>query len=217
MKLGEIAQRLNCTVVGNHEIEIAGLAPIELAESSHLTFLSNKKYKKHLASTAAAAVILADASDLPEGKPGLVSANPYLTFAQAMWIFYPPVEHLKGIHPSAFVSPLAVIGNDVSIGAFAVIGDGAKIGDGVTILDHCSIYPYAEIEANTLLHSHCVVREFCQIGRNVIFQNHVTVGSDGFGFAKDNNGEWFKIPQAGIVIIEDDVEIGAGSTIDRAT
>lgn len=217
MNLGEIAQRLNCTVIGNSELEITGLAPIEIAESSHLTFLSNKKYKKHLATTAAAAVILEDAGDLSAGKSGLVSANPYLTFAEAMWIFYPPLRHPKGIHPSAVVSPSATIGKDVTVGAFTVIGDGVKVGDNVTILDHCSIYAGAEIGANTFFHSHCAVREFCKIGSNVIFQNHVTVGSDGFGFAKRGDGSWFKIPQAGIVVIEDNVEIGAGTTIDRAT
>ena len=217
MNLGEIAQRLNCTVIGNSELEITGLAPIEIAESSHLTFLSNKKYKKHLATTAAAAVILEDAGDLSAGKSGLVSANPYLTFAEAMWIFYPPLQHPKGIHPSAVVSPSATIGKDVTVGAFTVIGDGVKVGDNVTILDHCSIYAGAEIGANTFFHSHCAVREFCKIGSNVIFQNHVTVGSDGFGFAKRGDGSWFKIPQAGIVVIEDNVEIGAGTTIDRAT
>lgn len=217
MNLGEIAQRLNCTVVGNPEVEITGLAPIEIAESTHLTFLSNKKYKKHLATTTAAAIILNDANDLPEGKPGLVSANPYLTFAEAMWLFHPPLQHSKDVHSSAVISPSAIIGENVSIGAFTVIGDGAKLGDNVTVLDHCSIYPNAEIGEGTFIHSHCIVREFCQIGRNVIFQNHVTVGSDGFGFAKRNDGGWFKIPQAGIVVIEDEVEIGAGSTIDRAT
>jgi UDP-3-O-[3-hydroxymyristoyl] glucosamine N-acyltransferase len=217
MKLGEIAQRLNCTIVGNPEIQITGLAPIETAESSHLTFISNKKYKKHLATTAAAAVITADANDLPEGKAGIISANPYLTFAEAMWIFYPPPQAPTGIHASAAVSESAIIGKGVSIGAFTLIGDGVKLGDNVTILDHCSIYPGAEIADNTFIHSHCAIRENCRIGRNVILQNHVTVGSDGFGFAKNNDGGWFKIPQAGIVVIEDDVEIGAGSTIDRAT
>jgi UDP-3-O-[3-hydroxymyristoyl] glucosamine N-acyltransferase len=217
MNLGELANRLNCKAVGDSELEITGLAPIELAESSHLTFLSNKKYKKHLASTAAAAIILNDAADLPAGKSGIISANPYLTFAEAMWIFYPPLKFPKGVHETAVVASTAVIGENVSIGAFTVIGDGASIGDNVTIADHCSIYPQVEIGEGSLIHSHCVVREFCRLGCNVILQNNVTIGSDGFGFAKSNDGGWFKIPQAGIVVIEDEVEIGAGSTIDRAT
>lgn len=217
MKLAEIASRLNCTTFGDAEIEINGLAPIEAAQAGELTFLSNKKYKRHLATTAASAIITADAADVPAGKSGLLSANPYLTFAEAMWLFHPAVRHPRTIHPTASVSPSAVIGEGVSIGAFVVIGDGAKLCDNVTILDHCSIYPEAEIGADTLIHSHCVVRERCRIGARVILQNNVTIGSDGFGFAKTAENSWFKIPQAGIVIIEDDVEIGAGSTIDRAT
>jgi UDP-3-O-[3-hydroxymyristoyl] glucosamine N-acyltransferase len=217
MKLAEIASRLNCATVGNPEIEITGLAPIEAAQAGELTFISNKKYKRHLATTTASAIIAAEIGDVPEGKSGIISADPYLTFAEAMWIFHPPVQYPRTIHPSAVVSVSAVIGKDVSIGAFAVIGDGVKLGDNVTILDHCSIYPEALIGDDVLIHSHCIVRERCRIGARVILQNNVTIGSDGFGFAKKSDNSWFKIPQAGIVILEDDVEIGAGSAIDRAT
>jgi len=220
MKLAELASRLNSTIVGDPEIEITGLAPIEAAQSGELTFISNKKYKRHLATTTASAIILDNTDDLPEGKSGLISADPYLTFAEAMWIFHPPSYQPREIHPTAVVSPSAVIGKEVSIGAFSVIGDGVRLGDNITILDHCSIYPEAEIGDDVLIHSHCVVRERCRIGNRVILQNNVTIGTDGFGFAKrSENGtvSWFKIPQAGIVIIEKDVEIGAGSTVDRAT
>lgn len=217
MKLAEIAGRLNCELLGDAELEITGLATIETARAGELTFLSNKKYKRHLAATAASAIITADAEDIPAGKAGLLSRNPYLTFAEAMWLFHPAVQYPKTIHPTAAVSPTATLGKDVSIGAFVVIGDGAKLGDGAVVLDHCSIYPEAEIGAGALIHSHCVVRERCRIGARVILQNNVTIGSDGFGFAKTAENTWFKIPQAGIVIIADDVEIGAGSTIDRAT
>lgn len=217
MKLAELASRLNCSIVGDPEIEITGLAPIEAAQVGELTFISNKKYKRHLAATAASAIIADTPSNLPEGKSGLISSNPYLTFAKAMWLFYPLVRPPQGIHPTAVISASAVIGKDASIGAFVVIGDGAKIGNQVTILDHCSIYPEAEIGDESLIHSHSVVREKCRIGARVILQNNVTIGSDGFGFAKTSDNNWFKIPQAGIVIIEDDVEIGAGSAVDRAT
>ncbi len=217
MKLGDIASRLNCTTVGDPEIEITGLAPIETAQVGQLTFISNRKYKRYLATTSATAVIADNPEDLPAGKPGIISANPYLTFAEAMWLFHPQLNPAEGIHPTAVVSPSAVIGERVSIGAFTVIGDDVILEDGVAILDHCSIYAGAKIGDGTLIHSHCIVRENCKIGSNVILQNNVTIGSDGFGFAKRGDNSWFKIPQAGIVIIEDDVEIGAGTTIDRAT
>jgi len=217
MKLADIARRLNCTVAGDPDIEITGLAPIETARPGELTFVSNKKYKRHMATTAASAVIVEAAGELPEGKPGIISANPYLTFAEVMWLFYPNRYQPQGIHSSAMVSSSAIIGEGVSIGAFSVIGEGVRLGENVTVFDHCSVYPEAEIGPGALIHSHCVVRERCRIGARVILQNNVTVGSDGFGFAKRADNRWFKIPQAGIVIIEDDVEIGAGSTIDRAT
>lgn len=217
MKLAEIASRLKCATVGDTEIEITGLAPIEAAQAGELTFISNRKYKRYLATTEASAIITDSPKDLPYGKSALISENPYLAFAEAMWVFHPPFQHPRTIHPSAVVAASAVIGKDVSIGAFAVIGDEVKLGDNVTILDHCSIYPGVEIGHGVLIHSHCVVRERCRIGARVILQNNTTIGSDGFGFAKTSEGGWFKIPQAGIVIIEDDVEIGAGSTIDRAT
>lgn len=217
MKLAEIARRLNCSIVGDSEIEITGLATIETAQAGQLTFLSNRKYKRHLATTMGSAVITDDAEILLEGQSGLISSNPYLTFAEAMWLFHPLHQYPKGIHPSAIVSTSSVIGKDVSIGAFVVVGDEVKLGDNVTILDHCSIYSGVEIGDNTFIHSHCVVRERCRIGARAILQNNVTIGTDGFGFAKTSANEWFKIPQTGNVVIEDDVEIGAGSTIDRAT
>ena len=217
MKLVEIARRLNCIVVGDLEIEITGLAPIEAAKAGELTFFNNRKYKRHLATTEASAIIAASADDVPAGKSGIISADPYLTFAEAMWLFHPARYQPRGIHPTAVVSVSAVIGERVSIGPFSVISDGVKLGDDVTIFDHCSIYPEAGIGNQSLIHSHCIVREGCRIGARVILQNNVTIGSDGFGFAKRPDNSWFKIPQAGIVIIEDDVEVGAGSTIDRAT
>ncbi len=217
MKLGEIAQHLQVALVGDAELEIHDLAPIEAAQAGHLTFLSNKKYRRFLPTTQAAAIIVEDAADVPTGKSGLVSTTPYLTFAQAMWLFHPLPQFAKGIHPLAVISPSAVLGEQVTIGPFTVIGDHVTIADRVTILSHCSIYPGVTIGENSFLHSHCIVREHCQLGARVTLQNNVTIGTDGFGYAKQPDHAWFKIPQAGIVIIEDEVEIGAGSTIDRAT
>ena len=217
MLISELAARLGCQVIGDPATEIAGVAPIETAQSDQMTFVNNVKYKRHLATTAAAAVIMQDASLLPAGKVGLISDNPYLTFAQALRCFHPPKPRPPGIHPTACISPLARLGAHVSIGAFVVIEDGAEIDDNVTLHAHCVIYEQAKIGADSLLHSHCVVRENCVLGERVVLQNHVTIGGDGFGFVKQGDGTWYKIVQTGNVVIADDVEIGAGSTVDRAT
>ncbi|HKX31582.1 MAG TPA: UDP-3-O-(3-hydroxymyristoyl)glucosamine N-acyltransferase [Blastocatellia bacterium] len=217
MKLSEIAQRLKCQVLGDPEIEITGLAPIEIAQAHQLTFLSNRKYRRYLSTTAAAAIITDEAGNLLEGQSGLLSDNPYLTFAEALSLFYTPPRLAEGIHPQASISPTAIIGAGVSIGPFTVIGDGARIGDRTVILSHCTIYPEAEIGTQTMIHSHCVVRERCRVGSHVVLQNNVVIGSDGFGYARRHDRTWYKIPQTGLVVIEDEVEIGPGSVIDRAT
>lgn len=217
MKLGAIAERLGAVVKGDANLEITGIATIETAQTGELTFLNNPRYTRFLASTLASAVILKDPADLPPHLAALLVPNPYFTFAQALELFHQPITLPKGIHPLALVAPSARIGTDVTVGPFSVIGDGAAIGDRVTILSNSTIYPEAVIGHDSRVHSQCVVREKCRLGERVILQNGVVVGSDGFGYAKDQNERWHKIPQTGIVIIEDDVEIGAGSVIDRAT
>ena len=217
MQISELAAQLGCQVAGDPATEIVGVAPIETATAGQLTFLSNVKYARHLATTEAAAIILQDAEQLPAGKAGLISNNPYLTFAQALNCFHPTPARTTGIHATAVISPLARLGQNVSIGAYVVIEDLADIGNEVVIHAHCVIYAEAKIGAGSLLHSHCVVREGCVLGARVTLQNHVTIGSDGFGYAQQDDKTWYKIAQTGNVVIEDDVEIGAGSTIDRAT
>ena len=217
MKLAHIAEYLNASTSGDPDLEITGISTIETAQPGHLTFLSNRRYAKHLETTLASAVILSDPSELPSRLAGIVSGNPYLDFARALDLFHTPLDIPRGIHPLAVVSDSARIGDDVSIGPFVVIGDNVTLGNRVTILSHSTIYPETSIGNDSFVHSHCVVRERCTLGERVILQNGVVVGSDGFGYAKDANGRWFKIPQTGGVLIEDDVEIGAGSVIDRAT
>ncbi len=217
MKLEEIGQRVGCRVVGDGAVEIERLAPIEEAGERDLTFLSNRKYVKYMATTRAGAIITDDEANLRPGQSGMISENPYLTFAEALWLFYRPLRRVEGIDSRALVSETVRVGVNVSIGPLTMIGDGVRIGDNVTIHSHCAIYDEVEIGDNVTIHSHCVVRERCRIGSGVILQNRVTIGGDGFGFAKRADDSWFKIPQTGIVIIGDDVEIGAGSAIDRAT
>jgi UDP-3-O-[3-hydroxymyristoyl] glucosamine N-acyltransferase len=219
MKLGEIASRLRCELIGDPHTEISGLSAVEDAHPGELTFLSNPKYKKHLKHTQASAIILDHPSLLPPGKSGLISPTPYLAFAEAATLFLPhhPETHRTGIHPQSSISPSAHIGRGVSIGPFTVVGDNVRIGNNVIILSHCTLYPDVIIGDDSFLHSHCVIREGAQIGNQVIIQNSVVIGSDGFGYAKRPDKTWQKIPQMGRVLIEDNVEIGAGTVIDRAT
>jgi UDP-3-O-[3-hydroxymyristoyl] glucosamine N-acyltransferase len=217
MKLKEIANSLGCELKGNPELEISGLASIESAGPGDLTFLSNPRYHKHLATTLASAVILENDADLPGTISALLSPTPYLSFAQALALFHSPAQHPRGIHPTAVIASGARIGQNVAIGPFSIIGDRVAIGNDVTILSHCTLYPEAEIGDQSFIHSHCVVREKCRLGRRVVLQNHVVVGSDGFGYARHPNASWQKIPQTGTVVIEDDVEIGAGAIVDRAS
>src|SRR6266508_672353 len=217
MKIKELAAKLNCEFVGDQETSITSVAPIENAQPGDLTFLSNRKYRRYLGATGASAIILENAEDRPEGKAAIISPAPYLTFAEAINMLYPPLSLERGIHPSAIISPSADIGENVSIGPYSVIGDDVVIGDNVSILAHCVIYHGARIGADVMIHSHCVIREGCALGDRVILQNNVVIGGDGFGYAKRPDNSWLKIRQTGTVIIEDDVEIGAGAAIDRAT
>lgn len=217
MKLGDIAAAVHCHIAGDAALEIVGLATLEDAGPQDLTFLSNPKYARQLAATPAQAIIVDDATKLPPGKSGIISPHPYLTFAQALELFHAPLPAAPTISPQAFIAADASIGKDVCIGPFTTVADGVRIADGVVIGPHCAIHPGAEIGAGSKLYSHCVVREGCRIGQRVILQNGVIIGSDGFGYAKRPDNSWHKIPQTGIVVIEDDVEIGAGSVVDRAT
>lgn len=216
MKLARIAELLGCQLIGDGEVEITGLAPIDRAGPTELTFLSNPKYAPKLKTTRAAAVIIAEPV---EGLPlsFLVSKNPYLDFARALSLFYQPPRPKPGIHPLAVIEPDAQIGENASIGPFVYIGPKVRIGKNAVIYPHVVIYEGAEIGDDFVAHSHAVVREFCKIGNRVILGNGVVVGGDGFGFARREDGTHYKIPQAGITVIEDDVEIQSLCSVDRAT
>ncbi|HEV8384938.1 MAG TPA: UDP-3-O-(3-hydroxymyristoyl)glucosamine N-acyltransferase, partial [Candidatus Acidoferrales bacterium] len=147
----------------------------------------------------------------------LRSENPYLDFARAIEFFYQPPKYSPGIHATAAVSRKAKIGDGAHIGPFCFVDDDVEIGTSAVLHSFVSIYRGARIGDDFFAHSHATVREFCRIGHRVILQNGVVVGSDGFGFAKDSAGRWYKMQQSGITVIEDDVEIQAGSCVDRAT
>lgn len=216
MKLAEIAKRLRCELRGDGEVEIAGVNGIDDAGPGELTFVANVKYLAKLSAAKAAAVILS--LEAPEiTLPSLRAASPYFAFAQALSLFYSPYTPPEGIHPTAVVDSSARIGARASIGPYAVIGENVEIGDSAQILAHVVIYPDVKIGHNFTAHAGAIVRESVRIGDRVTLQSGVVIGGDGFGYVPLPNGSIYKIPQTGVVVLEDDVEIGANTTIDRAT
>ncbi|MBP1633769.1 MAG: lpxD [Acidobacteria bacterium] len=214
MNLREIAERLGCRLDGDGEVEITGVAGIEDARPGDLTFLANPRYTSALSATRASAVILGhDAAPAPCAM--LRSDTPYLAFARAVGLLVPGVPAEPGVHRLADVSGSATLGPDVSIGPFVSIGPGATIGARVVILPHVTIGRSAAIGDDCFLHAHVSIRERVTLGRRVIVQDGAVIGADGFGFARRPDGSYEKIAQHGSVVVEDDVEIGANTTIDR--
>jgi UDP-3-O-[3-hydroxymyristoyl] glucosamine N-acyltransferase len=214
--LRDLAARLGCELRGDPDIEISGVAGMEQAGPTELTFLANPKYAPKLKHSRAAAVLVSEALGAP--KPAsLVSANPYHDFARALALFYQAPRPAPGIHRQASIATTARIAEGASIGAFAVVGERVSIGRNAILHPHVVIYEGAQIGDDFQAHSHAVVREYCRIGDRVILQNGVVIGGDGFGFAKTREGTHFKIVQSGLTVIEDDVEIQSLSSIDRAT
>ncbi len=215
-RLKEIAEWIGGQVEGDDSIEITGLAKIEEAQPHQLTFIANPKYAKFIDTTRAGAVLVG--SDFPAANRTVVRvADPYFAFLGLIQRFQAPVEStLKGIHPTAIIGEGTKLGKDVAIGAYVVIGRNCSIGDGAILHPGVVVDDQVSIGAHSLLYANVSVREGCRIGNNVIIQMGAVIGSDGFGFAFQD-GKYHKIPQLGIVVIEDDVEIGANTTIDRAT
>lgn len=219
MKLSEIARWLGAELVageGAGEGEIRGVAGIEEAGPGQITFVANPKYAAAAKTTRASAVIVT--LDFPPiAAATLRSRNPYLAFAQAIELFYRPPHYAPGVHPTAVIDPTAKIGQGAHIGAYAVVDAEVEIGDDCVLLPHVVIYRGARIGHRFFAHAHAVVREFCRIGDDVILQNGAVIGADGFGFAKDNDGNWYKIAQSGPAVLEARVEVQANACVDRAT
>jgi UDP-3-O-[3-hydroxymyristoyl] glucosamine N-acyltransferase len=216
MKLGDLAAQLGCELEGDANLEISGVAGIEEAKAGSLTFLANRKYRPLLASSAASAILIArDAG--PVSIAALRSANPYLDFARAIEIFHPAPVYEPGIHPTCVIAKSATIGDGAHLGPYCYVADGVQIGRNAVLHSFVAIYSGATIGDDFFAHAHACVREHCRIGSRVLLQNGVVVGSDGFGFARQADGRWYKIRQSGITVIADDVEIQAHSAIDRAT
>ncbi len=216
MTLRELAERLGCELKGDGTIEITGVAGMEQAGPSEITFLANPKYAPKVKHCRAAAILVSQ--PLAQASPAsLVSANPYHDFARALALFYQPPRPPAGIHPQASIASTARIGEGAAIGPYAVVGEHVTIGRNAVLHPHVVIYEGAQIGDDFYAHSQAVVREYCRIGNGVILQNGVVIGGDGFGFAKTSAGTHFKIVQSGVTVIEDDVEIQTLSSIDRAT
>ncbi|MCC7126198.1 MAG: UDP-3-O-(3-hydroxymyristoyl)glucosamine N-acyltransferase [Acidobacteria bacterium] len=214
MTLADLAAALGCPLEGDGSLDIARVAKIEHARAGDLTFLANMKYAHALASTGASAIIMAPGID---GAPCAVirSAEPYVTLARATALLYPAARPAAGVHALAVVDDTATIDPTASIGPFAVVGAGASIGARTIVHAHAVVGTGARIGEDCVLHAHVSVRERCVLGARVVLQDGVVIGSDGYGFATAADGTHVKIPQMGPVVIEDDVEIGANTTVDR--
>ena len=214
--LGELGDLLGCQVVGDSSIVVTGISTVEKAGPSEITFLTNMKYAGKAKATRAAAVIAAEPlSDVAAAT--LVSSNPYHDFARTLGFFYQAPKPSGGIHSTAVIDSTAIIGSNAFVGAYVVVGPRTKIGENVVLHPHAVIYEGCSIGDDFTAHSHVSVREHTRIGHRVTLHNGVVIGGDGFGFARANDGTHRKIPQSGITVIEDDVEVQTLSSIDRAS
>ena len=222
MKLSEFATKLACRLEGPPDTEVRGVAGIEHAGPDQVTFMANRKYFSLLKTTRAAAVLVEEgvAIERDPSEPPLAvlrSANPYLAFAHAIELFYQPPQYAPGIHPTAIIAKTAKLGDGAHIGPYCYIDENAELGRNAVLHSFVTIYRGAKIGDDFLAHAHAVVRESCRIGNRVILQNGAVIGGDGFGFAKRQDGSWYKMAQSGPAVLEDDVEVQANACVDRAT
>jgi UDP-3-O-[3-hydroxymyristoyl] glucosamine N-acyltransferase len=213
-RLSEIAAQLGGRVIGDAEVCISQIATLETAQPSQISFLTNSKYRIKLATTKAGAVILAEADADATGLPRIISDNPYAYFAKVSALLNPLPEVVPGVHPSAVIGSGAEIDKTASIAATAVIGEGASIGAYSVVGEGCCIGANVVIGKRARLYPRVVIYQGCEIGDSLIAHSGVVIGADGFGIAMDGD-HWIKIPQIGRVVIGNDVEIGANTTIDR--
>jgi UDP-3-O-[3-hydroxymyristoyl] glucosamine N-acyltransferase len=219
MKLSALAAATGTQLVDGYvDIEIEGAAGLDEAQLGQVTFLSNPRYTPRVRTTQASAIFVA--SDVQVERDDLVllrAADPYLAYTRALRLFHPEPPFEAFTHPTAAIDRSANVAANVSIGAHTVIGANSVISEGVRLFPNVTIYDDVTIGRDSVIHSGTVVRERTVIGERVVIHNNAVIGCDGFGYAKDEQKRWLKIPQTGRVVIEDDVEIGAGTTIDRAS
>ncbi len=219
MKLSAIAEQTNASIeTGSPDLEISGAAGLELAGEGTISFLANPKYTPQIHTTKAVAIFLSEAIELDRTDIAILrTKDPYLAYTKTLRLFHPETPVSAGIHPSAVIDPSAIVSPEAEICANVVIGKNATVEKGAKLFPNVTIYNNAVVGENSTLHSGVSLRENCKIGRNCIVHNNSTIGSDGFGYAKTEHKHWLKIPQTGFVVLEDDVEIGANTSIDRAS
>jgi UDP-3-O-[3-hydroxymyristoyl] glucosamine N-acyltransferase len=224
MNLGELAKHLKAELVAGEgqtldaaaQRPIEGVAGIETAGPTHLTFIANPKYAAQARTTRAAALIVEPGFPATQA-PTLRTANPYLAWSRAIEYFHPAPSYAPGIHRTAVIGHTSRIGLRAHIGAYVVIGEHCHVGDDAVLLPHVVLYDSVRVGNRFLAHSHAVVREGCQLGDDVVLQNGAIIGADGFGFAKGANGRWTKIVQSGPAVLGDAVEVQANACVDRAS
>jgi UDP-3-O-[3-hydroxymyristoyl] glucosamine N-acyltransferase len=214
IKLGQLAEFLGATLRGDPEKEITGLATLQEAGPAQLSFLANPHYRKYLADSKAAALLLKAADADGFAGDALIVADPYLAYARISHLFDPKPKASAGIHPTAVVADDAMVDPAASIGAFAVIESAARIAAGVTVGAHCFVGARSEIGEDGWLAPRVTLYHDVRVGKRVVIQSGAVLGGEGFGFANEK-GVWQKIAQIGGVLIGDDVEIGVNTAIDR--
>lgn len=212
--LQELAEYLGGTVRGDAALVVNGLAPLETAGPDKVTFLANPKYAAKVAETKAGAVLMAPGGEA-YGRNVIELANPYLGFAKLLTLFYTAPHPPLGVLPEAVVGTNVTLGEGISIYPGAVIGNNVTLGDRVVVHSGVVIYDGVVIGDDSVIHANAVIRERCRLGKRCKLQPGAVIGSDGFGYAPDGSS-YYPIPQIGIVVLEDDVEIGANATVDRA-
>ncbi len=218
MKLSELAQVSRAEIDGAFEdIEISGAAGLDNAGPGQVTFLANPRYTPKVKTTRASAIFVRKDATVGPSTVALRAADPYLAYTRALRALYPEPAFKAFVHPTSIIDPSAIVSEDVQIGAHVIIEANARIERGVRLFPNVTIYEGVSVGEGSVLHSGVAIREGSVLGKRVIVHNNSVIGADGFGFAKDEEGHWLKIPQTGRVVIEDDVEIGACSTIDRAS
>jgi UDP-3-O-[3-hydroxymyristoyl] glucosamine N-acyltransferase len=219
MKLSELARLTGASAEEKFsDVEIEAAAGLDEAAAGQVAFLSNPRYTPRVQTTRASAVYVAEGVEVGREDIAVLRArDPYLAYTRALRLFNPEPEFAPLIHPSAVVEPSARLGAGVAVGACSYVGRDVVIGDRVRIHANVTVYDGVEIGDDSILHSGAALREGTIVGSRVRVHNNAVVGSDGFGYAKDEEGRWLKIPQTGRVRVEDDVEIGACATIDRAS